>query len=83
MYAIIDTDGTIYGAGSTENGARDAALGYIDNHLPQDERLALLNEMDCVPCSQALADGVAEWGGNIAYAMVDGVAVTEEEEKNA
>lgn len=83
MYAIIDTDGTIHGVGPTENSAREAALGYIDNHLPQDERLELLNAMDCAPCSQALADEVAEMGGNIAYAMVDGVAMTEEEEENA
>lgn len=83
MHAIIDTDGVIYGVGSTENEAREAALEYIDHHLPQDERVALLNRMDCVPCSQALADEVAELGGNIAYGMVDGVAVTEEEEENA
>lgn len=83
MYAIIDTDGTIYGVGSTENGAREAALGSIDNYLPQDERLALLDKMNCVPCSQALADDVAAWGGNIAYAMVNGVAVAEEEGENA
>lgn len=82
MYAIIDTDGVIYGVGSNENEAREYAMLNVDSHLPKDMLLFLVNRMACIPCSQALADEAAELGGNIAYGMVDGVAMTEEEERN-
>jgi transposase-like protein len=89
-HVIVHRDtGAIYGAGTTEAAAWSDLRAYLDAAQVQilEESDADIDGLHCArlssyrsyPATQALLDHVEAHGGDVAYAIVAGVATTTEE----
>ena len=90
MYVVINNE-AVWGMGETEEVALERAREWVcsvdeDGHRVHDVPVVSYHEMRngaagfaVLPCSPALAARVEAEGGAIAYEVVDGVVVTEDE----
>ena len=84
-YIVAQAGGGIYGFGTTKEEAISVAKKWASNLSevrPFINGRMVVGEMFIAPATKALLDLVDEVGGDVGYAVADGVACLPEEEED-